>query len=348
MRQELLYNNLMETVEIIKNDLSQPFIVLDYVGTNLVKVVNPDGEIEDIKKNMFPSGEKAFTIETQEAEDYDISYSQMIAAQDYIDDEKLRLEKASLIHKQKKCKQPSDTNLGEYFERQVASCLIDMGCSVTDIEPTKEVRQDIKKALSQIINKKYAFRKLKDIENMDSLSSDFYNPDLSISCKRNNKVVKHPKLGRVFSMILGEDICSLLNMRGFSAKFLKKKLTIEEFCETEGSMSDVAKRISKKMKKLLPSEVSKPKQVKEIYQFLMGKDTPVIITEKNNVITLTDTRKIKMPKKINITYSKKGKIVLEFDNGVCLEHRIKWGINGETRTVWTTAYKEEWKRVNKK
>ena len=343
----------MGTVEIIKNHSNKFFILLDYIGDSLVKVVTPKAEIKNIQMEIFPDIDDVEEISLEEAREYAISNAQVEIATKYEAEQRAIMErieeqkkKFASIFEESKEEAKKGENKGELFEREVSKCLVELGCKVVgNIEPTETYREEIKKVLTQFVTEGEEFKKVRDIDNIHSISGDFLSDNISISCKRRNAVVKHPKLGRIFSMIMEKDICEMIDMEGFSSDFFNKRLLKDEFCDLEGSMSEVASRIANKMKSLLPEKVECENKVKEVYQFLMGKDKPVIITETAKGIMVVDTRDIEDPTNFTIDKSSK-KVVLHFDNGISLEHRIKWGINSKTQALWTRAYKEEWKKIS--
>lgn len=254
------------------------------------------------------------------------------------------LEKAMYgVEKTKSYNQGSNNN-GHKFERTVAFVLRDLGFKVSGIKCVKEfpeVVDEIRKIF--VDSNKIKLSKIKDKQNAESISGDFIGEGHSISCKYNNEVMKHPSFMKVFSMACGVDRESFISLFPvFNDDTLYTKLSARK---KNGMDSIFAKEISKLVKEELSklSPEIRTENVIPLYDFLLGKDRPVIIIMKpDNTITVKDISKIDAPTDYEWIFNN-DKMIISFNNGIQLIHRFKCAINSSTKTQLSKVYKEEWK-----
>lgn len=247
-------------------------------------------------------------------------------------------------------------NLGHKFETLMAKSLESNGISIINKKNAPYLSfnykedQDLKQMLGTFIQK---FIKVSEFsipthkENKKSMSSDFYNQKQSISCKKDNLALKHPKLGAIFSILYGFNI--------FKTFFFdnKIKLSRQEFYrQNKLSRKDFFNFYSQSI--FIKLKNSKPhyKKVRQTYNFILGKDKPIIVKFDSfkNQLWVLDTTKIPMPTHcdIDLEVNSKGRIglILKFDNGITVKQRIKSATNSKARTNWFNLFKEEWTLVN--
>jgi hypothetical protein len=247
-------------------------------------------------------------------------------------------------------------NLGHKFETLMAKSLESNGISILDKKNATYLsfnyKEDsgLKIMLGTFIKK---FIKVSEFsipthkQNKKSLSSDFYNKNQSISCKKDNLALKHPKLGAIFSILYG---FNLLQTFFFNDK---EKLTRKEFYKKyKLSRKDFFNFYSQSL--FIKLKDSKPhyKKIQKTYNFILGKDKPIIVKFDSfkNQLWVLDTSKISMPTHcdIDIETNSKGRIglVLKFNNGITVKQRIKSATNAKASTNWFNLFKEEWTLVN--
>ena len=230
-------------------------------------------------------------------------------------------------------------NKGHSFEETVAYVLRSLGHKVQNIKAINwmpEINEQLKDALKHIPVQK--FKKLNDWDNIKSLSSDFMSKEIGISCKNNTKVLKHPQLGKVFAMLDGKDRTDFIDDITL-LKDNKGEYSKEQARELLGADREVAEKIAKEVFEKINHRTHNA--VKEIYDFLIGKERPIIITKKNKNIEVLETENWGKPTSYKINL-KNEKIEIEFDNGVSLRHRVKSAINSKVTRELPKVYKEEW------
>src|SRR5690606_28940680 len=103
-------------------------------------------------------------------------------------------------------------NKGHHFEYLMFKALQESGHIVTELENLRISKANIdetdssiisllKKFIKRNIKEKSTFHTVNDLENRNSLSSDFINETMGLSCKKDNCAIKHPKIGSIWSLI---------------------------------------------------------------------------------------------------------------------------------------------------
>jgi hypothetical protein len=232
-------------------------------------------------------------------------------------------------------------NNGHKFERTVAYSLSQLGFSVKGIKPSNEF-PEINKSLNLVLNEFPVGKivKVKDSKNKKSISSDFLGNNINISCKYNNKVLKHPTLMKVFSISKSEKRIDFVNK--FEMFQTEVKYTKSEARAEFSKDSEMAKKLSKK----IFLELEDSLRVSEIYDYLIGKERPIIITmNPNNTIDIKNTKSWGNPSSYKWILNN-DRISIKFNNGVHLIHRFKCAINSKTKTELYKVYKEEWRLLS--
>jgi hypothetical protein len=244
------------------------------------------------------------------------------------------------------------TNKGHRFEELFAEALVRNKNKVSNLNYSayfSERELQVIKTLQKIASKNKIFKKLKDVDNIASLSGDFISNGTSFSCKKDTTAVKHPRLNKPFSKLWGIDTNTLNEkiILPFNKKFKMKELTKDEFRKISKDTGDltIAREINLSLLKMMVKY--KDKNVLDMYDYLIGKDRPKIVTLRDamNLITVINTKKIDNPTDLTIVFQN-DKFYIHFNNGVSFQRRVRSGLNTTSKARWFVAYKEEWTLIN--
>lgn len=178
-------------------------------------------------------------------------------------------------------------------------------------------------------------------DNTKSLSSDFISPELGVSCKSGNEVVKAPAIGSIYNKVTGKIIHEEILLEYKDIRNIR-----EEFLKTINmSRQEFFKLIAIKEYELLSKLSFSSEQVQEVYYFLMGREKPLILKKNSKDITAYWLNKIPAPQSVELIFSDH-QLKLQFDNGICLQKRFKTGYNSKTPGRWYNLFKEEWKVIS--
>lgn len=242
-------------------------------------------------------------------------------------------------------------NLGHKFETLMGQALTEQGITLKTKANAPYLSfnykdLEVNKLLSRFVKKYITVGEFcipTHIENKKSISADFYNKAQSISCKRNNFALKHPKLGAVLSILTDIQTKDLLPFDNIIVE-TRKDFVKRYKCQSKELYNSIAVAQFEALKK----EQLNPKRVKELYDFLIGKEKPIIVkldSSKKQLVIL-DTSKIKEANKLKyfLVENSNGRkqMVIEFDNGVSVQQRIKTATNSLNNKEWYLLFKEEW------
>jgi len=237
-------------------------------------------------------------------------------------------------------------NKGHRFEELTAQALNNVDFKISGIKYNENLSEEESKVVSElekVFDKmtKEDMRKVKDYENSKSISGDFIGEVLSISCKRKTSIIKHPKLNKEFLLYNKYNLNNNVSLP-FGEGFMNNENNLSGFRALSNNTGDttIAKKINEETFRMLMK--LNGGNVLELYNFLIGKDKPLIITQFPNKLTFTHLGFIDDPTELSFEM-REDKLVINFNNGISLERRVKSGINSRTSKRWYDAYKSEWK-----
>jgi hypothetical protein len=243
------------------------------------------------------------------------------------------------------------SNLGYHFEFLTLSAIEDLGHKVLDkqlltMTESNKTELDLKiiSTIKEIL-KDYPIQNFRvanaNKDNANSFSSDFISDQLGISCKAYTPVIKAPSMGSIYFRITGkklyeEILTEYKDIKEFREDFLKTiKLSRQDFFKLIGIQEY----------NLLNQVQLSEEKVKEIYDFLMGKEKPLILQKNNKYIAVYRLNQLTNPNELIINFDD-SQLKFIFNNGVILQKRFKTGLNSKTKGYWYNLFKEEWKIVN--